>query len=215
MKRSELRFAPAALVFSCLLAAFPFAAGDEAYARPHSREPYPQGRVINRLPPRHRTIDVRGDRYHYHDGIFYKRRPSGFLAVRAPVGALVFSIPLGSRAVVSAGITYYHHTGVYYRRAPRGYLVVEPPVETVVVREVSPVVPSERSSGEKVLVTAYALNVRSGPGAHFPVVRQVGKGDLLTVHGYAPEWLYVCLPGGEFGWVMSRYTSPLSPPASG
>lgn len=58
-------------------------------------------------------------------------------------------------------------------------------------------------------------NIRSGPGIDFPVIHQLRDGDRLTVYGYAPKWLYVKLPSGEFGWVMLQYTLPVSPPASG
>ena len=137
------------------------------------------------------------------------------MVVGAPIGAVVLSIPVGYRAVVVGGLTYYVYAGVSYRRVHTGYVVVEPPAETVVVKEVSPVRPSVEKGGERVSVTATLLNVRSGPGMDFPVIHQVREGEKLTVYGYAPDWLYVKLSTGVFGWVMLRYTSPEESPASG
>lgn len=92
-------------------------------------------------------------------------------------------------------------------------MVVERPAQRV-VKAINPVVPSEEKIGETVSVTVPLLNVRSGPGSNFPVIYQVEEGKSLTVHGYAPDWLYVKSTGNEFGWVMLKYTS-MSTPASG
>jgi uncharacterized protein YgiM (DUF1202 family) len=122
----------------------------------------------------------------------------------------VLRIPVGSGASVCGGLTYHFSGGGYWRSVHRGHLVVRCAPETVVVREISPVVPSGQSVGEKVCVRVGILNVRSGPGMDFPVIHRVHAGDFLSVHGYAPEWLYVEVAPGTFGWVMLRYTSPLS-----
>ena len=177
----------------------------------------PPFKLFPQLPSGHQSVQVGNDQYYYHhsDGAFYHKHPSGYITVRAPFGAIVFNIPIGSRAIMSGGLTYYVYDDVYYRRAGTQYVVVEPPRETVIINEVSPVVPSEPNVGEKVLVTAPLLNIRSGPGMNFPVVREVGQGTLLTIHGYAPDWLYVQLASGEFGWAMVKFTAPLAPPANG
>jgi len=174
-------------------------------------------RPFQQLPSGHRSVWVGHNQYFYHhgDGVFYRRGLSGFISVRAPFGAIVFNIPIGSRAIVSRERTYYVYDDVYYRRAGTQYVVVEPPREIVIVKEVSPVVPAEPNVGEKSLVTVPLLNIRSGPGMNFPVVREAGQGTLLTIHGYAPDWLYVQLASGEFGWAMVKFTTPLAPPANG
>jgi hypothetical protein len=179
--------------------------------------PQPPIKLIPRLPSGHQPVWVGHNQYFYHhrDGAFYRRGPSGFISIRAPFGAIVFNIPIGSRAIMSGGMTYYVYDDVYYRRAGTQYVVVEPPQETVIVKETSPVVPSEPNVGEKVSVTAPLLNIRSGPGLNFPVVREVNQGEVLTVQGYAPDWLYVQLASGEFGWAMVKFTTPLAPPANG
>jgi len=190
--------------------------GDAAFAyRDRRPDAHPRGKVVVKLPRGHRAVRVGKDRYYHHRGVFYRRGPSGYVVVGAPIGAVVLSIPVGSRAVVAGGLTYYLYGGAYYRRARTGYAVVEPPAKTVIVKEVSPLRPSVEQVGDRVSVTATLLNVRSGPGMGFPVIHQLRDGDLLTVHGYAPEWLYVKLPAGEFGWVMVRYTTSKDPGASG
>lgn len=213
--RTKKRFINAVIIIVFMLTPL-FAQADGApfgireQHRTNSRE-----RTVTRLPPRHRSVWVGRSRYFYDGGHFYRKGPGGYIVVSAPVGAIVLGIPVGSRAVIVGGLTYYVYGSVYYRRIGSGYLVVEPPAQTVVIKEISPVVPSEQSVGEKVLVAVPLLNVRSGPGITFPVIREIRKDQMLTIHGYAPEWLYVELQSGEFGWVMLRYTSSLSPPASG
>lgn len=57
-------------------------------------------------------------------------------------------------------------------------------------------------------VTAYKLNVRSGPGTAFERVTQVQKGAQLQAIGRnrAGDWLRVRLSTGETGWVAAQYT---------
>jgi len=214
-QRSKKKMARAAIVGAALFAAVSMSAGDVAFAYRERPRANPRGKVVVKLPKGHRSVWVGRNRYYYHGGAFYRKGPSGYLMVGGPIGAVVLSIPVGSRAVVVGGLTYYVYGGVYYRRVHTGYLVVETPAETVAVKEVSPVKPSVEKAGEKVSVTATLLNVRSGPGMDFPVIQQVHEGEQLNIHGYAPDWLYVKLPTGEFGWVMLRHTSPAESPASG
>ena len=173
------------------------------------------GEVLHKMPPGHRAVHFGGSRYYFHGGAFYQKRPGGFFPVHAPVGAVVFSLPVGAMALLVGGITYYLYNDVYYRRTSQGYVVVEKPSEVVVVKATSPVVPSQQTAGETVTITTALLNVRSGPGLNFPVVQQVRQHEMVTVNGYAPEWLYVKLPDGRFGWVMLKYTSALDPNAAG
>jgi uncharacterized protein YraI len=84
-----------------------------------------------------------------------------------------------------------------------------------VVKETSAVVPLRQTAGESVAVTATRLNVRSGPGLNFPLVLQIRRHDALVVHGYAPDWLYVKMPNGSFGWVMIKFTTAHESNAAG
>ena len=173
------------------------------------------GKEISRLPADHRVVHVGKARYYVHGGRFYIRKPSGFVAVRAPLGAVVVSIPIGARAVLFGGITFYIWNDVYYRKVPEGYRVVERPAHAGELQEASSVEPSKRVPGKMVKVQTHKLNVRSGPGLNFPVVQQVIRNQALTIHGYAPEWLYIELTDGTFGWVMLKYTSAYDHAAAG
>lgn len=155
-------------------------------------------KVVARLPAGHHSVRVGRQPYSYHRGVFYRKGPSGFVVVRAPIGAVVVNLPLGYRHWVLGGITYYSSGNVYYRAVPAGYEVIEPPVRT------SPAF----AQGEQVWVSIPVLNVRSGPGLDYQIVRQVNQGDVLFVRENGPGWLYVELPDGQFGWVMRQFTAP-------
>lgn len=166
--------------------------GDEGYPG------YAAGRVVDRLPAGHHSIWVHKQPYFYHGGVFYRRGPSGFVVVRAPIGAIIANLPLGYRQWVVGGTSYYGSGGVYYRRVPAGYEVVEAPAIN------SP----GYVEGERVWVSIPVLNVRSGPGMDHQVVRQVNQGVALFVREYNQGWLYVELPDGQSGWVMRQFTAP-------
>lgn len=56
-------------------------------------------------------------------------------------------------------------------------------------------------------VTAYALNVRKGPGASHPIIGVVSMGDTLHVTDGTDDcsWLAVRTPQGISGWVSGRH----------
>jgi uncharacterized protein YgiM (DUF1202 family) len=181
----------------------------------------PQSGPVPNLPRGHREVVVRGNKYFYHGGHFYRPAPRGYMPVRAPIGAVLPALPVGFAVGAAAGVTYYSYMGVYYRRIPAGYVVVEPPVvvaapPVVAVAPASPVLvqPSTPSSGS-VQVTVASLNVRTGPGPGYAVVAVAYAGDVLTVQGISPGWLYVALPNGTLGWVAGQFTTQVAPPASG
>jgi len=174
-----------------------------------------RGHVVRKLPRGYRRVWHKDKPYFYISGVFYSPGPSGFIVVRAPIGSIVVSLPVGFRRIWVSSSYYYTYGGTFYRRVPSGFVVVEPPVE-VVLEEEAPVLvqPSEAASGQ-VSVTASILNVRSGPNLNYPLIYQVHSGYILEVHGQSRGWLYVELPNGEFGWVMSEFTYRLEAPGSG
>ncbi|MDM8554430.1 DUF6515 family protein [Desulfococcaceae bacterium HSG7] len=173
---------------------------------------YPHGKMVAKLPIRHRSVRVSGAGYFFHSGIFYQRRNSGFIVVRPPIGAILVNIPVGFATITIGGHLYYHYLGVYYQKIPDGYMVIEPPREAAVISEP---VQTACEAGTPVAVTAGVLNVRSGPGKHFSVIHQVYKGDIIYVHDTAPEWKYICTPYAKYGWIMKEFIGPSSPSASG
>ena len=78
------------------------------------------------------------------------------------------------------------------------------------VREAEPAAPAAAAE-EKVIgtvrVTASALNVRSEASTDAEVVRQVKKGESLSVLREDESWTKVRLASGETGWVASRFVS--------
>ena len=63
-------------------------------------------------------------------------------------------------------------------------------------------------------VTAYALNVRSGPGTSYSVITSVPRNTVLTMLGYRTadsSWIMVGLSNSRQGWVHSSYVVPSKP----
>jgi len=174
-----------------------------------------RGHVVQRLPRGYKRIWFDESPLFYSSGVFYQSVPAGFIAINAPVGVVVASLPAGYRTVWVDGLTYFVYGGVFYGRASAGYVVVNAPA-TLIVEEAAPalVEPSEEASGQ-VSVTADVLNVRLGPGKGYKVLYQMHKGYVLEVYGKTTGWLYVELPNGEFGWILTRFTIQLDSDASG
>lgn len=175
----------------------------------------PPGRVVPNLPSRHRRVIVKDRELFFHGGVFYGKWPGGFVVLGPPVGTVVVNIGIGFETVLFGGILYYYTGGLFYRRVPRGYMVIEPPPEVIFVERPPVVVEPAREATGMVTVTALRLNVRTGPSLDQPVIYQVNQNDLLVIQGSAPGWLYVETPSGGFGWVMTGFTAPVLPPASG
>ncbi len=179
--------------------------------RPHYRPP-----VHNHRPAVHHRPPVRYHRSHHpgvHIGLganffwpwfgYYPGWGAASVFVSPPIGTVLVSLPLGCSTVSAGGTMYYYNDGVYYKEVPSGYVVTEPPAEANI-----PVVTPPLSGGScQTSVTTQVLNVRSGPGFHYPVIRQVVLGDSLTVRGESEGWLYVETPGGQLGWVVTRFTA--------
>ena len=217
-----------ALVCALTLAAAAFAPGvslargpgDGRGGGPGPDRGWGSGGYVRHLPPGHRHTNFRGHRYYYNHGRFYRPGPRGYIRVGPPIGAIVAALPINFATLVVGGFTYYSYLGVYYQRVPSGYVVVETPPTVVtappVVVAPAPgiVQPSTASSGS-VQVTAASLNVRQGPGFNYGVITVTYAGDVLTVTGQSPGWLFVTLPDGSQGWVSQRFTNPVSSGASG
>ncbi len=106
--------------------------GAEALAQkaPRRRE----GKVVRVLPAGHKTIVVGASKYHYHNGVYYRRGPSGYVVAPAPVGATLANLPPGFAKVLVAGSPYIYSHGAFYRHGPgrRTYVVVAAPVGAIV-----------------------------------------------------------------------------------
>jgi len=171
------------------------------YRRPHKiqrpvvRHTQHREVIVKTLPHGSRTVVLNRERYHTHGGRFYRYTPRGYLLVSPPLGTIVADLPFGFLRVSFGGLDYFVHDNIFYRYTPRGYRVVETPVgyrET----EYGPI-----------RVETSLLNIRTGPGLGFDVMGRLQQGDLLIVTAVSPDWYYVLLPNGEYGWIMSRHTS--------
>lgn len=57
-------------------------------------------------------------------------------------------------------------------------------------------------------VTAYTLNVRTGPGTTFAIIGKLNSGAVVPLTGFRNgngSWVQVVMPNGQTGWVSSTY----------
>ncbi len=57
------------------------------------------------------------------------------------------------------------------------------------------------------IVTAYRLNVRSGPGSHYGIIDRLNREQVVSLVGRNPTstWLQIRLSDNSQGWVSARY----------
>lgn len=150
------------------------------------------------------------------DALAFRRPYRGGGRHQGPSHGHVFArLPIGYTILWITGMEYFYHRGIYYQRVPAGYAVVPVPVGTTVVQGPPVVIQAPEFKTATAAVTAAALNVRSGPSASSSVIDRVYQGNVLIIYGNAPNWLYVKLPNGHFGWVMAKFTTQLPPSPSG
>jgi uncharacterized protein YgiM (DUF1202 family) len=58
------------------------------------------------------------------------------------------------------------------------------------------------------------VNIRSGPGAHYPIVEVLHSGQAISAERCDAGWCSVTGPGGGAGWIASRFLSPATPAAA-
>lgn len=161
----------------------------EAHRTPHKEV------IVKTLPHGSRTVVVNRDRYHVHDGRYYRYTSRGYLLVRPPLGTIIADLPFGFLRVTFGGLDYFVRDNVFYRHTLHGYQVVQTPAGY------------EETDYGPVRVESALLNIRTGPGLGFEIIGRLQLGDLLMVTAVSPDWYYVLLPNGDYGWIMSRHTS--------
>ena len=136
------------------------------------------------LPKHHSVVVLRGSRYHYYGGRFYRPGPFGFFMVMPPIGAVVTILPTGYRTVVYGGVSYYYEDNTYYTDSSDGYVVVPPPANINVVQTQSPqtqasIEPTEGTPpGQSITV-----NVPNSNGSFSPVKLVKYKDGYLGPQG--------------------------------
>lgn len=83
-----------------------------------------------------------------------------------------------------------------------------PSAPTATFRPVTPV-PTQVQPEGTARVTSSALNMRSGPGTNYPVIRTLPFNTLVVVLGqnFSGQWLYVQTYDLQLGWVARAYTN--------
>lgn len=158
-----------------------------------------------RLFPRHSVV---------RHSVIHRHFPSRHVVIRPRIGVIFSTLPIGYRTVWIADREFYYFNGIYYQSVPSGYIVVNPPPAAVIQEYPGIVEPLENAEGW-VSITVSTLNVHSGPTLNHPVIDQITLDTVLEVYGKADGWLYVQLPNGGFGWILSAFTAETEPPASG
>lgn len=165
----------------------------------------PIGELSADLPEGYDVVRMGADEFVFHEGVFYTKDDQGFKVVAAPIDVVIRRLPVGFETFMVDDNTYFSYAGVYYNRATAGYVVVEPPPGMAS----SPAM-ATNENGKSLVVDVDSVNVRSGPGVDYPVVTQARTEDTLTVRGTSGDWYYVSLPDGSDGWVLSKFTRPVS-----
>ncbi|MDY0190275.1 MAG: DUF6515 family protein [Desulfuromonas sp.] len=162
------------------------------------------GQNIKQLPRGYRTLHSRHGDHYYKSGIFYRRYDNFYRVVRPQVGLVISTLPRGYIDVRFGNRMYARYNDVYYEPNPRGYVVVNPPPSAPPAPQPDVTAVPANALGT-VAVTVEVLNVRSGPGVLHPVIDHVAAGDELVVLATAPQWYYVRLSDGGYGWVRTQF----------
>jgi hypothetical protein len=105
--------------------------GHEHYDVRHGHNHYyPQrGLEVRVVPHEARVVVWGGERYWFHDGVWYRPHGHSFVVIAPPFGVVVPVLPAFATLVVIGGAQYYYANETYYRHYPEqaGYQVVAPP----------------------------------------------------------------------------------------
>lgn len=93
----------------------------------HKQKYHKVGYKVTVLPSGHRKVLVRGAPFYFNAGVFYRTSPSGYVVVKAPLGARINALPLGYISFSLGVKRYYHVNGTYYFKENNSYVVVENP----------------------------------------------------------------------------------------
>jgi hypothetical protein len=108
--------------------------GHQHYDNSHGHNRYypERGARFERVPEGARFFEHHGDRYWFHEGIWYRGFGGGFVVVGAPYGLYVPVLPAFATLVVLGGMQYYYANDTYYLFHPElnQYEIVAPPAVT-------------------------------------------------------------------------------------
>lgn len=99
-----------------------------------------------------------------------------------------------------------------------GWLVVEQktapaPTPTPMPTPPPTPTPTPEAQSSQVVVTGNVVNIRSAGDLSAPVLKQVRRGDMLSVLAKSGDWFQVSLGNGSTGWIASWLTTAYNEPA--
>ena len=105
--------------------------GHEHYDVRHGHNHYypARGAEVRVMPREARVIAWDGQRYWFHEGVWYRPHGHRFVVIAPPFGVVVPVLPAFATLVVLGGAQYYYANEAYYRAVPEqgGYEVTAPP----------------------------------------------------------------------------------------
>ncbi len=140
-----------------------------------------------------------GHSHHYHH---YYSGSNDFFWAGIGVGLL-------TSAVVGSIIYESPKPAVVYTSLPPRTVLLTP----VTVRQQPIAAPQSELVLKQVQIISKILNVRAVPDINANIINQIRVGDTVDVIGAAPEWLFIKSNDGNYGWVMTRFTSDTAYPA--
>lgn len=68
--------------------------------------------------------------FHFHNGVYYKKRGNKYIVVAAPVGVKIATLPKAKIRMIINGKKYFYYYGTFYEKleSDNKYIVVKPPV---------------------------------------------------------------------------------------
>jgi hypothetical protein len=108
---------------------FSFASASYAQRKGEKHAHVKRRTTVVRLPGEHQRIVVHNHSYYFHQGVFYRKGPRGYVITLAPIGARIRFLPRGYITLHFGAIPYFYYYGTYYRYYPeeKVYVVVENP----------------------------------------------------------------------------------------
>ena len=79
---------------------------------------------FNSLPVGYQRFLYNDETFYYSEGVYYKKKPHGFVIVKPRAGFRVSALPSGYRIIRSGGATFYSFNNVRYRKLGGFFVVV-------------------------------------------------------------------------------------------
>lgn len=79
---------------------------------------------LNRLPTGYVRFIHEDETFYFSDGVYYQKRPHGFVVVKPRAGFRIASLPRGYTVFREGNATYYRYNNVSYRKHDGFFIVV-------------------------------------------------------------------------------------------